>query len=119
MTFKRVVFVCTLATAWIAIVALYALNGLGPRGYIRDETEAWLTVVGWLCIGGVVLGWILRRHWFDAGPTRSGISPSVLQNPDEGDPFPDQARHYEDSEERRYARGQWTVYDSDECDFGR
>lgn len=110
------------AGAWTAIVTIYVLNGLGAHGYIGDKTEAISTWLGWVAGGGVLLSWLVRKFLFDVSSRqrpRIGRLPAHAQaNGDEGMGF-EWRQPEEDSEERKYARGVWSIYDSDELDFGR
>ena len=108
--------------AWTAIVTIYVLSGLRPHGYIGDEAEALSTWLGWMVGGGILLAWIVRRFLFDASswqrPQIGGLSMHAQMSGDEEMGFEWQQPE-EESEERRYARGVWSIYDSDELDFGR
>ena len=64
MTARPILVASLVAAAWFTVVVWYVLNGLGPHGYIHNEVEAWWVAAGWLSSGGIVLGWILWRHWF-------------------------------------------------------
>lgn len=107
------------ALVWIVFVAIYVLNGLGSHGYIDDEADAQWTALGWLVAGGLVLGWLVRHFWCDAAPTRRRMTSHRAPLGDGAMPFEDGARHDPDSEEQRYARGAWSIYDSDELDSRR
>ena len=67
MTFKPITVASLVALAWIALVAFYALNGLGTHGYFDGIADAVRTVLVWLAAGGVVLGWLVRRLLPDIG----------------------------------------------------
>ncbi len=106
------------AGAWTAVVTLYVLNGLRPHGYIGDETEAIFTWLGWMAGGGFLLAWVVRKFLFDTSSWMGGLHAHAQASGDEEMGF-EWRQPEEDSEERRYARGVWSIYDSDELDFGR
>ncbi len=110
------------AGAWTAIVTLYVLNGLRPHGYISDETEALFTWLGWMAGGGILLAWVARKFLFDTSswqqPRMDRLHTRAQASGDEEMGF-EWRQPEEDSEERRYAKGVWSIYDSDELDFGR
>lgn len=116
---NRWLVVTLVVLAWFAIVAFFVLNGLGPNGYIYDEVDALWTALGWFVAGGLVLGWLVRYCWFDVVPTRRRMTFHRAPQGDEAMPFHDEVRHDPDSEEQRYARGAWSIYDSDELDSRR
>lgn len=106
------------AGAWTAIVTLYVLNGLRPHGYISDETEALFTWLGWMAGGGILLAWVARKFLFDTSSWMGGLPAHAHASGAEEMGF-EWRQSEEDSEERRYAKGVWSIYDSDELDFGR
>ena len=110
------------AGAWTAVVTLYVLNGLRPHGYIGDETEALFTWLGWMAGGGILLAWVARKFLFDTSswqqPRMDRLHARAQSSGDEEMGF-EWRQPEEDSEERRYAKGVWSIYDSDELDFGR
>lgn len=106
------------AGAWTALVTVYVLNGLRPHGYISDETEALFTWLGWMAGGGFLLAWVVRKFLFDTSSWMGGLHALAQASGDEEMGF-EWRQPEEDSEERRYARGVWSIYDSDELDFGR
>ena len=106
------------AGAWTAVVTLYVLNGLRPHGYIGDETEALFTWLGWMAGGGILLAWVVRKFLFDTSSWMGGLHAHAQASGDEEMGF-EWRQPEEDSEERRYAKGVWSIYDSDELDFGR
>ena len=110
------------AGTWTAIVTVYVLNGLRPHGYIGDETEALFTWLGWMAGGGLLLAWVVRKVLFDTSswqlPRMGGLPIHAQASGDEEMGF-ESRQPEEDSEERRYAKGVWSIYDSDELDFGR
>jgi len=67
MTFKPFTVASLVALAWIALVAFYVLNGLGPHGYIDGIADALWTALACLVAGGVILGWLVRRLLPDTG----------------------------------------------------
>ena len=71
MTFKPITVASLVALAWIALVAFYVLNGLGPHGYIDGIADALGTALAWLVAGGVGLGWLVRRLFPDTGTLRA------------------------------------------------
>ena len=110
------------AGAWTAIVTLYVLVGLRPHGYIGDEIEAHWTWLGWMAGGGILLTWMMRKFLFDTSSwqwTRMGRLHTHAQASGDEEMGFEWRQAEEDSEERRYARGVWSIYDSDELDFGR
>ena len=109
------------ALAWTAIVTYYVLNGLRPHGYIEDLNQAAWTWLACWAGGGLLLGWIVRKFWFDVLRWYQPMCNSAAEgdSSDEDVPVFESLRHDDDSEERRYARGEWSIYDSDELDFGR
>ncbi len=110
------------AGAWTAVVTIYVLNGLRPHGYIGDETEALFTWLVWMVGGGILLAWVVRKFLFDASswqqPRMDRLHARAQASGDEEMGF-EWRQPEEDSEERRYAKGVWSIYDSDELDFGR
>jgi hypothetical protein len=104
--------------AWTAIVTLNVLNGLRPHGYIGDETEALFTWLGWMAGGGILLAWVVRKFLFDTSSWIGGLHAHAQASGDEEMGF-EWRQSEDDSEERRYARGVWSIYDSGELDFGR
>ena len=106
------------ARAWTAIVTIYVINGLRPHSYIGDETEALFTWLGWMAGGGFLLAWVVRKFLFDTSSWMGGLHAHAQASGDEEMGF-EWRQPEEDSEERRYARGVWSIYDSDELDFGR
>ena len=110
------------AGAWTAIVTLYVLFGLRPHGHIGDETEALWTWLGWMAGGGILLAWVIRKFLFDTSSwqrTRMGRLRAHAQASGDEEKGFEWRQSEEDSEERRYAKGVWSIYDSDELDFGR
>lgn len=111
-----------LTAIWTAIVTLYVLNGLRPHGYIGDEAEALSTWLGWMVGGSILLVWVMRKFLFDASswqrPRIGGLHADTQASGEEEMDF-EWRQPEEDSEERRYAKGAWSIYDSDELDFGR
>jgi hypothetical protein len=110
------------AAIWTAIVTIYVFSGLRPHGYICDETEALFTWLGWMAGGGILLAWVARKFLFDASSwqqPRTGQLHADTQASGEEEMDFEWRQPEEDSEERRYARGAWSIYDSDELDFGR
>ena len=108
--------------AWTAIVTIYVLNGLRPHGYIGDETEALFSWLGWMAGGGILLAWVMRKFLFNTSSwqrTRIGRLHAHAQASGDEEMGFEWRQPEEDSEERRYARGAWSIYDSDELDFGR
>ncbi len=73
MTFKPITVVGLVVLAWIALVAFYVLNGLGPHGYVDGLADAVWTALIWLVAGGVVLGWLVRRLLADTGRLRACV----------------------------------------------
>lgn len=71
MTFKPIAVASLVALTWIALVAFYVLNGLGPHGYIDGIADALGTALAWLLAGGVILGWLVRRLLPDTGRPRA------------------------------------------------
>ena len=71
MTFKPFTVASLVALAWIALVAFYVLNGLGPHGYIDGIADALGTALAWLVAGGFVLGWLVGRLLPDTGRLRA------------------------------------------------
>ncbi len=71
MIFKPITVTSLVALAWIALVAFYVLNGLGPHGYIHGIADAVWTALVWLVAGGFVLGWLVRRLGLDSGRLRA------------------------------------------------
>ncbi|HNU58203.1 MAG TPA: hypothetical protein PKN30_16560 [Flavobacteriales bacterium] len=71
MTLKPITVASLVALAWIALVAFYVLNGLGPHGYIDGVADAVWTALAWLVAGGFVLGWLVRRLLPDTGTLRA------------------------------------------------
>lgn len=106
------------AGAWTTVVTLYVLNGLRPHGYIGDETEALFTWLGWMAGGGFLLAWVVRKFLFDTSSWMGGLHAHAQASGEEEMGF-EWRQSEDDSEERRYARGVWSIYDSDELDFGR
>jgi|GEM_PF-3933938 len=106
------------AGAWTAVVTIYVLNGLRPYGYIGDEAEALFTWLGWMAGGGILLAWVVRKFLFDTSSWMGGLHAHAHASGDEEMGF-EWRQPEEGSEERRYARGVWSIYDSDEVDFGR
>ncbi len=110
------------AGAWTAVVTIYVLNGLRPYGYIGDEAEALFTWLVWMVGGGILLAWVVRKFLFDASswqqPRMDRLHARAQASGDEEMGF-EWRQPEEDSEERRYAKGVWSIYDSDELDFGR
>jgi hypothetical protein len=111
-----------LAAIWTAIVTIYVLSGLRPHGYIGDGADAISTWLGWMVGGGILLAWVMRKFLFDASswqrPRMGELHTDTQAIVDEEMGF-EWRQPEEDSEERRYARGVWSIYDSDELDFGR
>ena len=108
--------------ACTAIVTIYVHNGLRPHGYIGDETEALFSWLGWMAGGGILLAWVMRNFLFDTSSwqrTRMGRLHAHAQASGDKEMGFEWRQPEEDSEERRYARGVWSIYDSDELDFGR
>lgn len=110
------------AGAWTAIVTLYVVVGLRPYGYFGDETEALWTWLGWMAGGGILLAWVMRKFLFDTSSwqrTRMGRLHAHAQASGDEEMGFEWRQPEEGSEERRYARGMWSIHDSDELDFGR
>jgi hypothetical protein len=110
------------AATWTVIVTIYVFNGLRPHGYIGDEAEAFSTWLGWMVGGGILLAWVVRKFLFDASSwQRPSMGPLHADTQASGEEEMDfeWRQPEEDSEERRYAKGVWSNYDSDELDFGR
>ena len=110
------------ACAWTAIVTIYVFNGLRPHGYIGDETKALWAWLGWMAGGGILLAWVIRKFLFDTSSwqrTRMGRLRAHAQASGDEEKGFEWRQSEEDSEERRYAKGVWSIYDSDELDFGR
>ena len=110
------------ACAWTAIVTLYVLVGLRHHGYIGNGTGALWTWLGWMAGGGILLAWVMQKFLFDTSSwqrTRMGrLHVQAQASGDEEMGF-EWRQPGEDSEERRCAKGVWSIYDSDELDFGR
>jgi len=106
---------CAISAASLCALIAFAGNVSGTR----CTTSTWL---GWMAGGGILLAWVARKFLFDTSswqqPRMDRLHARAQSSGDEEMGF-EWRQPEEDSEERRYAKGVWSIYDSDELDFGR